>query len=454
MIKNDERICFKPFKMFDVNGKKYVFTQDNAIYEIDQRTQWVIEKSGSTYNQIYSHICEYFTKQEFDELLESMEKARFIVKNDNHTLPNNGKNFTLEAITLMLVQGCNMCCKYCYAEEGAYHDEGRIDIETAKEGFEFLIKTTNSKEPGVILFGGEPLMAFDLIKELVIYIRTREKEIDKKVHINMTTNGTLINKEMKEFFDNYNVHIMISIDGDKETHDRNRYFKNKLGSYDMVLENTKDLREQGKISARATVSTGKQSLVKTFDHLDKLGFKSITMSPAYNLFEEVDYNDYAERQAEYIGEFLKAANEHDYDRCKKMRVVFSRLDRINNYTGLKRAYSCGAGRTMLAVDIHGDLYPCHRFVCLKDFAVGNIRTGIYGQDEFLENINITNKHEKCSSCWIKNMCVGDCPYTNFEATGDVSITDDKVCHIIQNAYEEFIKVYLRLSEEQKKGLFE
>lgn len=135
-----------------------------------------------------------------------------------------------------------------------------------------------------------------------------------------------------------------------------------------------------------------------------------------------------------------------------MKVVYSRLKRINNYTGSNRAYSCGAGRTMLAVDIHGDLYPCHRFVCLKEFAVGNIRTGIYGQDKFLESIKINNKHEKCSSCWIKNMCVGDCPYTNFEATGDVSTTDDRVCHIILKAYEKFIEVYLQLSDEQKKAV--
>ena len=454
MIRDNERVCFMPYKMFDVDGRKYVFTQDNAIYEIDDRTQQIIEKSGSTYNQIFDQVCHNFTKEEFEKLINDMETARFIVGNDNDTyLDMNGK-FTLEGITLMLVQSCNMCCKYCYADEGVYSDEGKMDIETAKEGFEFLIKSSEAKELGVILFGGEPLLAFELIKELVVYMRKREQEIEKKIHISMTTNGTFINEEVEEFFDKYNVHMMISIDGDKETHDSNRYFKNKVGSYDMVLEKTQNLRDQGKLSARATISTGKQSLIKTFNHLEELGFKSVALSPAYNLFEESDYAEFAENQAEYIGEFLRSVNEHDYDRCRKMKVVYSRLKKINNYTGSNRAYSCGAGRTMLAVDIHGDLYPCHRFVCLKEFAVGNIRTGIYGQEKFLESIKINNKHEKCNSCWIKNMCVGDCPYTNFEATGDVSITDDRVCHIIQKAYEKFVEVYLQLSDEQKKELFE
>lgn len=354
MIRDNERVCFMPYKMFDVDGRKYVFTQDNAIYEIDDRTQQIIEKSGSTYNQIFDQVCHNFTKEEFEKLINDMETARFIVGNDNDTyLDMNGK-FTLEGITLMLVQSCNMCCKYCYADEGVYSDEGKMDIETAKEGFEFLIKSSEAKELGVILFGGEPLLAFELIKELVVYMRKREQEIEKKIHISMTTNGTLINEEVEEFFDKYNVHMMISIDGDKETHDSNRYFKNKVGSYDMVLEKTQNLRDQGKLSARATISTGKQSLIKTFNHLEELGFKSVALSPAYNLFEESDYAEFAENQAEYIGEFLRSVNEHDYDRCRKMKVVYSRLKKINNYTGSNRAYSCGAGRTMLAVDIHGD----------------------------------------------------------------------------------------------------
>ena len=162
MIRDNERVYFAPYKMFVVDGRKYVFTQDNAIYEIDDRTQQIIEKSGSTYNQIFDQVCHIFTKEEFEKLIDDMETARFIVRNDNETLLNNGGEFTLEGITLMLVQSCNMCCKYCYADEGVYSDEGKMDIETAKEGFEFLVKSSVAKELGVVLFGGEPLLAFEL----------------------------------------------------------------------------------------------------------------------------------------------------------------------------------------------------------------------------------------------------------------------------------------------------
>ena len=128
--------------------------------------------------------------------------------------------------------------------------------------------------------------------------------------------------------------------------------------------------------------------------------------------------------------------------------------KIHNYTGRNRAYSCGAGRTAIAIDIHGDVYPCHRFVSLKNFVIGNINDGLNKQDDFLRRINVNEEHEKCKACWLKNMCMGDCPYTNYEFTGSVGVTDEKLCSINKFTYKKFIEVYLRLSEEQKKELFE
>ncbi len=451
-IKKSEAINFKAYQLFEVNDKKYIFTQDNAIYEIDDRTQKIIEATGSTYEEMYNHVKEDFTEEEFNELICAMKTSKFVIGEGEDLDPTITDS--VSEITLMLVQSCNMSCKYCYAEEGVYNDEGKMDINTAKNSFEFLIKNSKVDELGVILFGGEPLIAYDVIKELLEYIRRREKEIGKKVHINMTTNGTLINEEVEKLFETYDVHMMISIDGDKETHDSNRYFKNKIGSYELVLEKTKKFREQGKLTARATISSGKQDLVYTFRHLQELGFKSIVMSPALNLFEESDFDDFTKHQEEYIEEFLRAASLKDYNTCKKMRMVFSRLLKIHNYTGRNRAYSCGAGRTAIAIDIHGDVYPCHRFVSLKNFVIGNINDGLNKQDDFLRRINVNEEHEKCKACWLKNMCMGDCPYTNYEFTGSVGVTDEKLCSINKFTYKKFIEVYLRLSEEQKKELFE
>ena len=451
-FKQNEVITFQVYQLFEVNYKKYIFTQDNAIYEIDDRTQKVIESSGMSYGEIYNRVKNDFTEQEFDELIGEMTQSNFIISEKNKL--DEMENGSLHEITLMLVQSCNMSCKYCYAEEGVYNDEGKMDINTAKNAFEFLVKNSNADELGVVLFGGEPLMAFDLIKDLVVYIREREKEIGKKIYINMTTNGTLINEEIETFFEIYHVHMMISIDGDKKIHDSNRYFKNKIGSYDLVIDKTQKLREQGKLTARATISSGKQDLVHTFEHLQDLGFRSIVMSPAINLFDEADFTEFTKRQEEYIEEFFKAANCGDYNTCKKMRMIYSRLQRIHNYTGREKAYSCGAARAGVAVDIHGDIYPCHRFVSLKNYVLGNIREGLIKQRDFLKAMNVNEGHEKCKDCWLKNMCMGDCPYNNYELTGSVSTTDQKICDINIATFKKMIEVYLKLQEEQKKELFD
>lgn len=451
-LKQNEVITFKVYQLFEVDNKKYIFTQDNAIYEIDDRTQTVIESSGMSYGDIYERVKIDFTEQEFAELINEMMQSDFIVR--GNTEMEEIQNDSLREITLMLVQSCNMSCKYCYAEEGVYNDEGKMDIATAKKGFEFLVNNSSANELGVILFGGEPLMAFDLIKELVVYIREREKEIGKKVYINMTTNGTLLNEEIETFFETYNVRMMISIDGDKQVHDCNRYFKNKVGSYELVIDKTKRLREQGKLTARATISSGKQDLVYTFEHLQNLGFRSIVMSPAINLFDKSDFIEFTKRQEEYVEEFFKAANCGDYSTCKKMRMVYSRLQRIHNYTGRERAYSCGAARAGLAIDIHGDMYPCHRFVSLKNYVLGNINKSLAKQKDFLKQINVNEGHEKCKACWLKNMCMGDCPYNNYEFTGNVSATDERVCEINIATFKKMIEVYLKLQEGQKKELFD
>lgn len=450
-IKNTN-LVFMPYKLFEVNNNKYVYTQENLIFEVDERTLKIIEKSGNTYNEIFSEVSNLFTEKEFDDLIFEMNQQKFIIQGQS-TIENRKSNLSISCVTIMLVQSCNMACKYCYAEEGVYNDEGKMDFDTAVASVEFLLRNAADEDSlGIILFGGEPLMAFPVIRELVTYIRNREKEINKKIYINMTTNGTLITKEIEEFFDVNRVHMMISIDGNKNTHDKNRYFKNHQGSYDLVMEKTKNLRAQRKVTARATVSTGEQDLSEIFNHLYKEGFKSIAISPAYNLFEKGDFIGFKQHQLEYVKDFLTLAQNDEYEKCKAMKMTYTQLKKINDYAGTQRCYSCGAGRTMIAVDINGDVYPCHRFVSFKEFVLGNIKTKIV-REEFLEKLNMDNGHKKCSDCWIKNLCVGSCPYSNYEFTKDIAVADDKICDIEKAVFQKLIEVYLELSIGQKKSLF-
>lgn len=446
-----DNIYFKPYKIFHVDGKIFIFNIDStAIYQIDERTLKVIQQSGKTKADIYREVSNQFTKKDFDELIEKMDELNFVDKGEEPIIKSK---MSIGTITLMLIQGCNMRCSYCYADGGVYNDAGVMDLKTACAAVDFLIENgQEEKSLGVILFGGEPLLAYPLLKELVPYIRKRESEIHKKIYINMTTNGTLINKEIEQFFDTYKIHAMISIDGDKETHDKNRYFVDKSGSYDIVIDKTKNMREQGKLSARATVD-GKQNLVHTFEHLYGLGFKSIAMSPAYNKFTESDYNTFLKNQIDYIEQFLIYVRNREYKKCRQMKIIYTQLKRLNTFFGIHGDYSCGAGRTMIAVDYHGNIYPCHRFVSYKEFILGNIATGFSSRTSFLEDIKVSNLHEKCSGCWVKRMCLGNCPYSNFEETGNVAESKEALCEIKRATYEKIMEVYLKLKDEEKKELF-
>lgn len=445
-------ITFRPYKIFESGNEKFIFNIDTtAIYRVDDKTLKVIQMSGRDMESIYSAVSDEFEESQFGELIKKMEEYGFIASEGEE---ESKSKMSISTVTLMLVQGCNMRCTYCYADGGVYNDAGKMDLETARAAVEFLIENgKEEKSLGVILFGGEPLLAFPLIKELVPYIRKREIEIKKRIYINMTTNGTLLNKEVEDFFNTYNIHAMISIDGDKEIHDKNRVFADKTGSYDEVINKTENLRKEGKLSARATVD-GNQNLVYTFEHLYDLGFKSIAMSPAYNNFSDEDYNTFLKNQTNYIGQFLKYAHEKEYSKCRQMKIVYTQIKRLDTFYGVHGDYSCGAGRTMVAVDYHGDMYPCHRFVSYKQFVLGNIYEGFTERDQFLEEIKVSNCHEKCKACWVRNMCLGNCPYSNFEDTGKLGESKEKACEIKRATYEKMIEVYLSLSKEEKKELFE
>lgn len=448
----DKIITFRPYKVFDNGEDKFIFNIDTtAIYKVDDKTLKIAQMSGNDKDTIYQEVSNELGREQFDELIEKMESLGFIVNGEEEI----GKSkMSLGTVTLMLIQGCNMRCSYCYADGGVYNDAGTMDLETACAAVEFLIENgKDEKSLGVILFGGEPLLAFPLLKKLVPYIRKREKEIKKRIYINMTTNGTLLNQEVEEFFDTYNIHAMISIDGDKETHDKNRFFADKTGSYDVVINRTEKLRHEGKLSARATVN-GKQNLVYTFEHLYNLGFKSIAMSPAYNTFSEEDYDTFLQNQINYVEQFLKYAHEKEYSKCKQMKIVYTQIKRLDTFFGIHGDYSCGAGRTMVAVDYHGDMYPCHRFVSYKQFVLGNIYKGFTKRNEFLDDIKVSNHHEKCKSCWVRSMCLGNCPYSNFEDTGHIGESKEKACETKRATYEKMVEVYLKLSQEEKKQLFE
>ncbi|SET32340.1 PapB family radical SAM/SPASM ranthipeptide maturase [[Clostridium] polysaccharolyticum] len=449
-----EKLYFNTYKIFEEQEDKYIYLIDsNEIFQIDDRTYQLIKQEGKTIAQAKENVKSLFSSEEFEEVISDMREAKFICSSQAGEREENQEllqNENILSITILLVQECNLRCTYCYGEGGEYFDRGKISLETARKAVDFLIEQSGTeKDLSVALFGGEPLIAFPLIKELVPYIRKREKEADKNIYISMTSNGTLINDEIEKYLIENQIGVQISIDGDEETQNENRFYANKRGSYQDVIKNTSSMRKKGLLSARATMTSKNINMSEIFYHLDSLGFGSIAFAPAYNLLSEEDYEKLADEEVKFIGEFERLIKEKQYDKALKMKILLSNLVRIHK--GLSRSMACGVGRKSFAIDIHGDVYPCQRFVNSKEYKLGSVLDGKVDNMKFKSEI-VLSSHEQCKNCWARNLCVGGCPHENYMVTGKVMESPKRICNLYLKRFEHLIKVYIRLTEKEKQKL--
>lgn len=449
----DTIINFTDFKVFENLDQKYIYcVKDNKICEVDDRTLALLSQKGKTYEQLKNELSSAFSENEFDELMDSMYEYGFIETEDKESKDNCNETSTgLLGINLLVVQDCNLRCSYCYAGDGKYQKSGIMDITTAKKSVDFLIENSKRDNLGICFFGGEPLLNFKLIKEVVEYCNEKEKEIGKKFAFSMTSNGTLLNDEIEEFIIKNHIKLQISIDGDKETHDLNRYYSGKIGSHDTVLKKTKSLREKGLLDARGTVTTSKLDLIHTYDYLRSIGFDKIALSPAFNLLEVEEYDRLADAFIAFYLEFEKRIKEKKYAEVKKNTMFMKQLSDIHN--SQIRTKACGAGNSLYAIGINGDIYPCQRFVGSNEAVLGNTFHGENIQDDIIKNATVDNFKE-CSKCWIRNLCVGGCIHDNFSLSGDINSPYRPQCEHRKKIVTEAIKIYLRLSDEELHELFE
>lgn len=454
-LQNKQRLEFYPYKIFNITDKIYLYTINaGGIFEIDERTLEIINSDSEDIEQVYNDVEDMFTREEFDNLIDCMKQVNFIKTVSIHDVIKNSMeeqiNKKISSVTLMLVQKCDLRCKYCYGEGGEYHDKGVMSQEVAFRAIDYLVNNSDSERLNVSFLGGEPLLNLSLIKKVISYCRDKESSTGRKFDFTMTTNGMLINNEVENYLIDNHVSVQISIDGKKEEHDRNRFDAMGRGSYDKIIMNTESMRKKYLLNARATVTKDNMDLIKIFEHLESLNFKSIPISFAQNLMDDQDYEELIIKNTELILYFENLIKELRYTEAARMTIIWSALQKINN-AGV-RYLPCGVASNMVTVDINGDLYPCHRFVSYKEYVIGNIYCGYKGRDRFIENLNLYN-HNQCQNCWVQNLCLGGCPNENYSNTGDIHISSEKNCKMTKKMYEDLIGVYLRLSDEEKEIIF-
>ncbi|PPQ46353.1 radical SAM/SPASM domain-containing protein [Paenibacillus peoriae] len=458
--KKDEIIHFHPYKLFEVNSKTYFYNVvTNAIFEIDSLIIDILHSKGKIEENVVQELSKHYELPQVREAIQNMKEAYIITTDTNiaevekiGVLDNSQKVFKLSSLTLFMVQECNLRCTYCYGEEGEYNQKGKMTSEIAQTAVDFLIKQSGELERlNITFFGGEPLLNFPLIQETVQYVHEQSKIHNKKFSFSITTNGTLITPKIKDFFYNHHFNVQTSIDGDEKTHNFNRFFKGGQGSYDLLLKRTEQMRKDHTIGARGTVTPAELHLYKSFNHLVQLGFRNIYLSPALYSLSDKHYNTLSKEMIKLVDQFHDLLEHEDYTTAKKMSNVLGMLNKI--HSGGPRIHFCGAGTNAAAVDVRGNLFPCHRFVGEDECTIGNLfdEDQLSRQYDFIKESTVRNR-TTCSGCWAKNLCGGGCHQENFAENGNVNQPVGKLCKVTKNFINATINLYLQLTQEQKSIL--
>lgn len=391
---------------------------------------------------------ETITKEEIKNCIEDikeLEKQNKLFSKDNYenyAFDFKNKHKEIKALCLHVAHTCNLNCEYCFASQGKYHGERALmNFEVGKQALDFLIANSGTRHNlEVDFFGGEPLMNFKVVKELVKYARKQEKKYNKNFRFTLTTNGLLINDEVIDFANREMSNVVLSLDGRKSVHDSLRKTITGEGSYDIIIPKFKKLVEarNGKnYYIRGTFTHNNTDFTKDILHMADLGFKELSMEPVvcspnepYALTEQ-DLPIIKKQYELLAKEMLKRNKEGN-----GFTFYHFMLDLEHGPCVYKRITGCGSGTEYLAVTPWGDLYPCHQFVGDEKFKLGDVFKGINNtkvQDEF-RKCNAYARNE-CKNCWAKLYCSGGCAANSYHATGDIKGVYKYGCELFKKRIE-------------------
>jgi len=401
---------------------------------------------------ITDKLQDKYPRNEVEDTLRELHEAiamGSLCASDDYSDVNMAGTGIVKAICLHAAHDCNLRCQYCFADTGEYHmrDRSLLSVDTGKKALDWLVvKSGTRKNLEVDFFGGEPLMNFSVIKEVVGYGRKLEQSHNKVFRFTVTTNAIALTTEMMDFLNKEMDNVVISLDGRKEVHDRMRPATNGRGSYDIVMRKAKQFvkkRGQQRYFLRGTFTNYNMDFTEDVEHLADEGFKQISIEPVVAAEDAC----YAIRETDLPRVFA------EYERLGKLYVKrrangqwfnffhFS-LDLENGPCLKKRLTGCGAGNEYVAITANGDIYPCHQFVGRDGMRMGSIWDNSFDvsiQHRFQQN-HVINK-EKCAACWARFYCSGGCSANAHAFNGDIGMPYDMECQMERKRLECALAIY-------------
>lgn len=434
-----------------------------AVHIVDELVYDLLADEGL--KKIEDLVAEFKDKYEDNEIIEAYDELEQLIKEEilyskdlyeNIALASDNSESFIKALCLNIAHDCNLRCKYCFADEGDYKGCRKLMTpEIGKKAIDFVLeKSGPRKNIEIDLFGGEPLMAFDTIKEIVEYAKDQQKLHNKNIRFTMTTNATLLNDEIMGYLDKNMGNIVLSIDGRKDVNDKVRVRVDGSGCHDTIMPKIKkmvEMRDKSKqYYARGTFTRENTDFFEDVKFLVNEGFDEISIEPVVlpnehplSLREE-DLPTIFEQYDKLYEEMLKRHREG-----KEFKFYHFNIDLQGGPCVYKRISGCGAGHEYVAITPDGDIYPCHQFVGNESFKLGSLEENNELNKEIpkqFKSAHIYNKPE-CKKCWARFYCSGGCQANNYNFNGDMNIPYHLGCKMQKKRIECSIALKAKTMEK-------
>ena len=438
---------------YKLNGYDIVLdTASGSIHLVDDVAYDIIEmyKSRSA-DEICAAVCEKYPDVTRSDVLECLDDVAELEREHKLFTPDDyeqlaadykGSSHVIKALCLHVAHTCNLNCSYCFASQGKYHGERAImSFDVGKRALDFLVENSGDRRNlEVDFFGGEPLMNWQVVKDLVAYVRSIEKDAGKNFRFTLTTNGVLLDDEVTDFCNREMHNVVLSLDGRKEVNDRFRVDVAGNGSYDRIVPNfQRFVAKRGDKSyyMRGTYTHYNTDFTNDLFHMADLGFTELSMEPVVCApgdpcaLTEEDFPVLCEQYEILAKDMLRRWREG-----KPITFYHYMVDLKHGPCIYKRVTGCGSGTEYMAVTPWGELFPCHQFVGDPKYSLGNIWDGVTNtavQGEF----RACNAYARpgCAGCWAKLYCSGGCAANAYHASGDINGTYDYGCQLFKKRVE-------------------
>lgn len=425
--------------LFRVKDKRFVLdAASGALHELDEVASFLIGsliKNEGEVDEALAETSKIYGLERAEEAYREIEDAHSegcLFSQDQITEGDFEFPGVPKSLCLNVAHICNMRCSYCFASGGDFGQKSQLmSKETARRAVDLLFRLSKDrKNLEIDFFGGEPLLNMPVVKDTIEYARSMAEKKQKQVSFTLTTNGLNLGAEIRSYLKNEGISVILSLDGRPKVHDMVRRLPSGEGSFSSVFPNIQEMVKLNPLSyyIRGTYTRANLDFSRDFAYLANLGFRHISLEPVIGGGELALKEDHLEVVAREYGQLVDAILELRRE-GKQVDFFHFNLEQNRGPCLAKRITGCSAGVEYLAVTPEGNIYPCHQFVGLDDFLMGNVEAGITRPDltDKFRRTNVITK--SCRKCWARYYCGGGCHALAFRENNDISLPYKLACDI-------------------------